>query len=119
MKDYEKASGAKINYDKSKGLWLGKWRDRDDDPFENLYEDTNHKIKWTNKNGEYLGVHVGNEEPAKQTFQQIIAKVRKLHFWKSLELPLLAKSRFIEIFHASKLFLLLTFTLYPLKWSKK
>ena len=110
LKDYEKASGAKINYDKSKGLWLGKWRD--DDPFENLYEDTNHKIKWTNKNTEYLGVHVGNEEPAKQTFQQIIPKVRKrLHFWKPLELPLLAKSRVIEIFHASKLFFAANF--YP------
>ena len=36
---------------------------------------------------------------------------KRLHFWKPLELPLLAKSRVIEIFHASKLFFAANF--YP------
>ena len=30
LKDYEKATGAKINYDKTVGLWVGKWKNRAD-----------------------------------------------------------------------------------------
>ena len=45
LHDYEKASGAKINYDKTKGLWVGKWRQRTDDPFQDMYTDNTHRIK--------------------------------------------------------------------------
>ena len=38
LSDYELASGAKINYDKTKGLWLGKWKNREDKPLD---------IEWT------------------------------------------------------------------------
>ena len=79
--DYEKASGAKINYDKSRGLWLGKWRGRSDDPFHGLYPDPSKYIKWTSGNVKYLGVYVGNEDPALQTFTEIVPKMmKKLHF---------------------------------------
>ena len=47
---YEEGSGAKINYGKTKGLWLGKWKNRNDDPFFSFYKDPNQMIKWTNKN---------------------------------------------------------------------
>ena len=30
---YEQGTGAKVNYEKTKGLWLGKWKGRTDDPF--------------------------------------------------------------------------------------
>ncbi len=101
---YEQGTGAKVNYEKTKGLWLGKWRDRTDDPFSALYKTHDQKIKWTNKNVKYLGVYVGNDNPALYTFQDIIPKVkRRLNFWKPLSLPILAKARVIEIYHASKL----------------
>jgi exonuclease III len=113
LQDYEKASGARINYEKTTGLWLGKWKNRKDDPFQDVYVDGTHRITWTNKNVKYLGVYVGNQEPAKQTFDEIIPKVkRRLHFWKPLRLPLLGKSRVIEIFHASKIFYAANF--YPI-----
>ena len=47
LTEYEEASGAKINYKKTKGLWTGSWKDRRVPPIN---------IKWTNKNVENLGV---------------------------------------------------------------
>ena len=101
---YENGTGARINYDKTKGLWLGKWKGRKDDPFEGINRNPNQQIKWTSTNVKYLGVYVGNNNPDLCTFQEIIPKVKKrLHYWKPLSLPILSKSRVIEIFHASKL----------------
>ena len=101
---YQEGSGAKINFEKTQGLWLGKWAHRTDDPFGSLYAEPHHKIKWTNKNVRYLGIFVGNDKPDFYTFDDIIPKiVRRLHFWKPLALSILSKSRIIEIFHASKL----------------
>ena len=106
LQKYKKAYGAKVNYDKTKGLWLGRWRNRSDDPFEGLYTDTSAVIKWTSSNVKYLGIYVGNSRPDVQTFNDIIPKVkRRLNFWKPLKLPILSRARVIEIFHASKLFL--------------
>ena len=47
IKEYEEASGAKVNYGKTKGLWTGSWKDRRFPPLD---------IKWTNKNVFNLGV---------------------------------------------------------------
>ena len=114
LQDYEKATGAKINYDKTKGLWIGKWKDRKDDPFLEFYPENSRTIKWTNKNVNYLGIYVGNDNPSIQTFNEIIPKMkRKLNFWKPLQLPILAKSRVIEIYHASKLFYAANFYSIP------
>ena len=51
----EQASGAKVNWGKTKGLWAGAWKNRADTPLD---------IKWTNKNVEILGVYFGNDNPA-------------------------------------------------------
>ena len=113
LKDYEKATGARLNYNKTVGLWVGKWKGRTDDPFHDIDDVGLKKIKWTNKNVKYLGVYVGNDLPDLQTFQEIIPKMKKrLHFWKPLQLPLLGKARVIEIYHASKLFYASNF--YPI-----
>ena len=113
LKDYEQATGARVNYDKTVGLWVGKWKSRTDDPFSDIGSEDTKKIKWTNKNVKYLGVYVGNDRPDLQTFNEIVPKMKKrLHFWKPLQLPLLAKARVIEIFHASKLFFAANF--YPI-----
>ena len=93
LNDYELASGAKINYGKTKGLWTGKWIHRQDKPID---------IEWTNKNVKTLGVYLGNENPAEKTFKEIIPKIKKsMDYWKQFKLSkLFAKARVIEIFHA-------------------
>ena len=105
LQEYEKATGAKINLEKTVGLWIGKWKNRTDDPFQDIDPEQTRRIVWTNKNVKYLGVFVGNDRPDIQTFNELVPKMKKrLNFWKRLALPLLAKSRVIEIFHSSKLF---------------
>ena len=108
---YESATGARVNYSKSKGLWLGKWKNRKDNPMN---------IQWTNKNVKNLGVYFGTENPAKQTFQEIIPKIKKsMDFWKQFRLSPLAKARVIEIFHASRLWYAGTFYDIPLDMQKQ
>ena len=53
---------------------------------------------------QYFGIYVGNERPDLKTFEEVVPKMKKrLHFWKPLALPLLAKARIIELYHAFKL----------------
>ena len=106
LTDYELASGAKVNYNKTKGLWLGKWKTRQDKPLN---------IEWTNGNVKSLGVYFGNEDPAKQTFEEIVPKVRRsMDYWKQFNLSTFAKARIVEIFHASRLWYAATFYPIPL-----
>ena len=93
--DYEEASGAKVNYGKTKGLWTGSWKNRRVPPFD---------IKWTNKNVFNLGVFFGNADPATATFNKIIPNFNKrLNYWKQFNLSQMGKARVVEIFLASKL----------------
>ena len=68
LTNYEQATGAQVNYGKTKGLWTGKWKDNDDKPFG---------ITWTNKNVKTLGLYFGNDHPAEATFQDILPKINK------------------------------------------
>ena len=104
LKEYEQASGAKINYDKSKGLWTGGWKGRRVSPLD---------IEWTSGNVKNLGVFFGNENPGLGTYNQIIPDlIRRLHFWKQFHLSQIGKARVVEIFLASKLIYATKF--YPL-----
>ena len=47
---FEKGSGAKLNLSKSKGLWLGSWRGRQDSPVS---------LDWTSNKIKVLGVFIG------------------------------------------------------------
>ena len=92
---FQSASGAKINLGKTTGLWVGAWKHRQDAPLA---------IEWTSSNVYHLGVYVGNEDPAKSTFDAILPKILKsLDYWKPFRLSTFAKARVIEIFHASQL----------------
>ena len=105
LEDYEKASGAKVNYKKTKGLWVGGWKDRLDSPLP---------MTFTNQNIKTLGVYFGNDDPAMETFQEIHKKLKiSMDYWKPLKLSKLAKARVIEIFHASKLWYAATFYSIP------
>ena len=48
---FEKGSGAKLNLSKSKGLWLGSWRGRQDPPVS---------LDWTSNKIKVLGVFIGS-----------------------------------------------------------
>ena len=101
---FEQASGAKVNYGKTKGLWTGAWKNRTDTPLN---------IKWTNENVETLGVYFGNANPAGESFAKLLPKVvRSMNYWKQFRLCKLAKARVIEIFHASKVWYAARF--YPI-----
>ena len=66
--EYEIASGAKVNYDKTKGLWAGSWKRRKTSPTD---------IKWTNKNVENLGIFFGNDNSALATYNKCICTKTK------------------------------------------
>ena len=80
-----------VNFEKTRG----KWKDRQDKPID---------INWTYKNIKALGVYFGNDNPAKQTFDEIVPKIEKsMNFWKQFRLSTFGKARITEIFHASRL----------------
>ena len=111
IQDYEQASGAKVNVEKTKGLWLGKWKSRTDSPLG---------FTWTNENVETLGVFFGNENPALKTFEGITPKVkRSMNYWKQFQLSKFAKARVIEIFHASRLWYAAKFYQIPVHLKKQ
>ena len=102
---YESATGARVNYSKSKGLWLGKWKNRKDNPMN---------IQWTNKNVKNLGVYFGNDNPILATYNMIIPSLnKKLDYWKQFKLSQIGKARVAEIFLASKLIYAMNF--YPIE----
>ena len=104
IQDYELASGAKVNAEKTKGLWIGKWKNRTDTPLD---------FTWTNGNVKTLGVYFGNDQPAEKTFSEIIPKVkRSMNYWKQFSLSKFSRARVVEIFHASRLWY--TSTFYPI-----
>ena len=98
IREYEDASGAKVNYNKTKGLWTGSWKTRRVAPKDFP------KIKWTNKNVKNLGIFFGNDDPQSPTCNEIIPKIQKrLAYWKQFKLSKFGKARVVEMFLISKL----------------
>ena len=105
LSEYEEASGAKMNYQKTKGLWTGSWKGRRTTPLD---------IKWTSKNVKNLGVYFGNENPSDMTFKDITPNVyKRLHYWKIFKLSQIGKARTIEIFISSTLVFAIKFYKIP------
>ena len=101
---YEEATGAKVNFEKTTGLWLGSWKNRTDEPIP---------ITFTNKNVKTLGVYYGNQDPARETYTAISKKIRQsIGYWQRFKLNKFSKARVLEIFHASRLWYAANF--YPI-----
>ena len=100
---YERATNSKLNRSKTEALWVGKWKNRTDTPYN---------LKWNKYYSKCLGVFVGNKlnneqrlALANRNFAEIEAKINnKLAFWKGLGLSTKAKVRVVNMFALSKLF---------------
>ena len=92
---YGKASGAKLNKTKTKGLFLGKWKTRSDHPFG---------ISWAEKI-KIIGITFGNNITDDDIWHSIYLKFCKvLKAWKlSRNLSLLEKGMVINLMACSKL----------------
>ena len=76
---YEMGTGAKINVEKTEGLWLGNWKKRTDRPFN---------IDWKSNKARVLGIWVGNEDTTNDNFIEQESKIKnKFQFWKRLGYP--------------------------------
>ena len=81
---YEKASGAKLNLEKCKGLWCGSWKGRSDPPVN---------LQWSSESIVILGVAVGNTPLVAENWASRIAKLeRVLNSWRQRSLSFQGKA---------------------------
>ena len=94
VKIFGKISGAKINYDKSKGLYLGKWKSRSDHPFG---------ISWI-KHHKILGYYFGYDFGQDDIWSKIFLNFDNiLNLWISRHLSFKGKSTVLNSLCLSKL----------------
>ena len=101
---YERAAGAKINYSKSNGMFMGKWRTRSDHPFG---------ISWIDRHktvGFLFGHNLNNDDHWHNLLQKI---TKTLLLWKSRHLSLVSKSHIINLLACSQLWYTATVTELP------
>ena len=102
MDEYEKATNAKINKDKTEGLWVGKWKNRLDRP---------HNLIWKNDHVKFLGIYIGNKVGANGTkvlsdlnFSEQLEKVKnKMNYWRGKGISLIGRVKVVNIFILSRL----------------
>ena len=106
---YEPASGAKHNRGKSKGLWLGAWKHRQDAP---------HGIKWV-KELSLLGATVSAGDYSASTWEPPVEKLEKrLSAWKGRQLTFQGKATVINTLALSQLWHLCHVFVMP-EWAVK
>lgn len=110
IKKYEKASGAKLNMDKTEGFWSGSWKDRTDQPAG---------IQWKNDYIKLVGVHLGNIPLDDINFRPKLGKISTiLNIWKQRNLSLKGRSFVINVIASSGLWYYTNVLTRP-KWLDK
>ena len=102
LKEYEKATNAKVNVDKTEALWVGKWKNRTDKPLN---------LKWTNSHIKFLGIYVGNKVGASGTkniadlnfAEQIESIKNKMSYWRGKGVSIMGRAKVLNIFILSRL----------------
>ena len=85
---YEKASGSKINYEKTKGINIGANKRK---------RPTFKKISWTTDNIKTLGIHHGYNIDNDKIWKSILEKVQNcVHVWKSRKLTYSGKALIVK-----------------------
>lgn len=95
LADFEKATNAKVNNDKTEALWVGKWKGRMDKP---------HQLKWNNNYVKFLGIYVGNKVGASGSktlsdlnFAEQIEKIKnKMSYWKGKGISLIGRVKVLN-----------------------
>ena len=94
---FGKISGSKVNYDKTRGIFLGKWKTRSDHPFG---------ISWV-KSHKILGYHFGYGNSTDETWAKVFSNFDKtLNLWRTRRLSLKGKSAVFELSWFIKCFIL-------------
>ena len=92
---FEEGTGAKLNMEKCKGLWLGAWRSRSDSPV---------LIDWTSSKLKVLGVVIGNDNVDEANWRPRIEAVEKcLCSWRSRSLSYSDKTLVINALALSRI----------------
>ena len=106
---YERASGAKLNRGKSKGLWAGSWKDRTDAP---------HGLRWV-KQLPLLGATFSVGDYTIPTWEPAIAKLEKrLTAWSGRQLSFQGKTVVINTLALSQIWHLCHVFKIP-SWAEK
>ena len=106
---YERASGARLNRGKSKGMWAGSWKDRADTP---------HGIQWV-KDLPLLGATFNVGDYTIATWEPAVSKLEcRLAAWSGRKLSFQGKSVIINTLALSQLWHLCHVFPVP-KWAEK
>ena len=93
--EYGRASGARLNTSKSKGLWLGRWRSRTDSPCG---------LTWVNTSLKIVGLHFGSDDAQIASWKDVSAKFSGvIKKWESRFLTLRGKATVLNSLAASTL----------------
>ena len=102
---YERASGSKLNRDKSKGLWLGSWRGRTDPPVD---------LDWSSAKLKVLGVFIGIGDLIEDNWRpRLIAVEKVLSSWRSRSLSFRGKSLIINALALSRIWYVASLVFMP------
>ena len=92
--DFGKASGSKLNYSKTKGIFLGKWKSRSDHPFG---------ISWIEQS-KVVGIITGQEVSVDDQFHPLLSKFRTvLNGNKGRSMSIFGKTVLCNVLALSKL----------------
>ena len=106
---YKQASGARLNRGKSKGMWVGSWKDRADTP---------HGIQWV-KDLPLLGATFNVDDYTIATWEPAVSKLEsRLAAWSGRKLSFRSKSVIINTLAPSQLWHLCHVFPVP-KWAEK
>ena len=107
LDQYSKCSGLHINREKTEGMWIGRWKDNVEKPFN---------IKWPKEPIKALGIYHSYDRKAfiKANFEDKIAQlIRQLHWWKSRNLSLTGRVLIVKTLGLSKFSLLASMVEVP------
>ncbi len=106
---FEQASGARLNRGKSKGMWLGSWKQRTDTPFD---------IQWV-KQLPLLGATFSAGDYSEPTWEPAVVKLEKrLSDWSGRKLSFQGKATVINSLALSQIWHLCHVFPVP-KWAEK
>ena len=102
---FELISAAKLNKQKTFGLWLGCWRGRLDQPVG---------LKWVNGYAKFYGVFLGTDEGFKRNWEIIICKFKKVvDLYRCRDLSFKGKSVILKAVICNSIWYVGSLTLMP------